>query len=128
MKHLSLVLFFALGGCVTHHSQHPMTVQQVVQEARTLDGQEVVVTGWLQECRRLSCPLYASAEEAEKEQPSFLSIGPSVWFDPLSLHLARTRITLRARFNSRCVSDPASGVIAVCTDRPASLEPIRMIR
>lgn len=105
-----------------------MGVREVVENAQALDGQEVVVFGWLEHCQRLSCGIYASAEEVEKDFPYYLSIGPSHWFDSFAKRTARTQVVLRARVHDRCISNPATGIISACADRAGTLEPIALIR
>ena len=122
------LLFVALSACVSGASQRPLSVRHVVQNAEALDGREVVVTGWIDECLRLSCPLYADPEDVGKAWPIYvLSIGASRWFDAFARLHAPTRITLRARVHDHCISDPAANVIAVCTDRPSTLEPLGLV-
>ena len=122
------VLLLALSACVAGPGERPLNVRQVVENARALDGQEIVVSGWIEQCQRLFCSLYDSSEEVGKEWPYFLSIGPSRWFDAFAERHAPTRVTLRARLNNRCISDPGRGNIAVCADRANSLEPLSLVR
>ncbi|HEV2746112.1 MAG TPA: hypothetical protein VGW34_02295 [Allosphingosinicella sp.] len=105
-----------------------MGVKDVVANARALDGQEIEVQGWIEECHRLSCPLYASAEEVGKDWPYLLSVGSSRWFDAFAADNAPTQVTLRARLRDRCINDPAKGIISVCADRANTLEPIRLLQ
>jgi hypothetical protein len=122
-------LILALSACVAGPPERPLSVRYVVENAGVLDGRDIVVSGWLQACQHLSCSLYDSAEEAGKDSPSyFLSIGRSPWFDSFARRSAPTRITLRARVDASCISDPATGVFALCTDRPNSLEPLGLVR
>ena len=121
-------LFVALSACVAGPTERALTVKQVVENARALDGQEILVTGWIDYCHRLSCPLFDSAEEVGKDWPYFLSIGRSSWFDSFARRHAPTRVTFRSRVDARCISDPATGVIAACADRANSLEPLGLAR
>jgi hypothetical protein len=121
-------LLLALSGCVAGPAGRPLSVREVVERAEALDGREIVVAGWLDQCHRFSCGLYASAKEVEKDLPYYLSIGPSPWFDSYARSAAPTRIVLRARLNDRCISDPATGIIAVCGDRARTLEPLALVR
>jgi hypothetical protein len=122
-------LFAALSACVAGPTERPLSVRQVIENAQALDGREITVAGWIQACRHLSCSLHASAEEAGRERPVyFLSIGRSGWFDAFARRNAPARIALRARVDARCITDPASGIIAACTDRPASLDPRGLVR
>jgi hypothetical protein len=126
-------IFLALSGCVTGSPDRPLTVAEVVENAEALDGREIVVAGWLdQRCYRFSCGIHASAREVKmevkEELPYYLSIGRSRWFDAFSERAAPTRIVLRARLHDRCISNPATGIIAVCADRSNTLEPIALVR
>jgi len=120
--------FLALAGCVTGSIERPMTVREIVQNARVLDGREVVVSGWLEQCQPLACGLYASAAEVRTDVPYYLSIGSSRWFDAFARRAAPTNVVLRARVHDRCISDPSTQVIAVCADRAGSLEPLALVR
>ena len=122
------LLFVALSACVSGRSDRPLSVRDVVQNAEALDGREVIVTGWIDECRQLSCPLYAGPEDVGKGWPIFfLSIGSSRWFDTFARRNGPTLITLRARVHDHCISDPVADVVAVCADRPNTLEPLSLM-
>jgi hypothetical protein len=117
-----------LSACVTGPVERPLSVREIVENAEALDGQEIVVSGWLDRCDRLSCVIYSSANEVGKDWAYFLSIGPSPWFDAFAKRAAPGRIILRARFKDRCVSDPATQTIELCTDRATTLEAISLVR
>ena len=121
-------LVLGLSACLITPAERPLNVRQIVENARALDGQEVVVTGWIEDCERLSCPLYASSEEVGKDSPYLLSIGPSRWFDDFARRNAPMRVNLRARVHARCITNPATGNIAVCADRSGTLEPLGLGR
>jgi hypothetical protein len=127
-KRILPFLLFALSACVTAGGGRPLGVQEVVRQAPGLDGREIAVRGWIEECSRLSCALYNSDREDGGGRPYFLSIGPSPWLDAFAARHAPTAVTLRARLHDRCISDPATGAIAVCADRPNTLEPIALLR
>jgi hypothetical protein len=118
----------AVCGCVAGPTARPLSVREVVEGAQALDGREIVVAGWLEDCRPLSCGLYGSAGEVRKEFPYYLSIGRSPWFDSFARRAAPRRIVLRARLHDRCISDPATETIAVCADRSGTLEPLALVR
>ena len=120
--------FFTLSACVAGPTARPLTVREVVENAHAFDGKEIVVTGWLEQCQRLSCGIFASAEEVEKDFPYYLSIGRSSWFDAFAQYAAPRRITLRARLHDRCISNPATQIIAACADRGGTLEPLALVR
>ena len=105
-----------------------MSVREVTQNAAALDGREVVVAGWLEQCLPLSCGLYGSAKEVRKPLPYYLSIGASGWFDAFARRAGRRWVVLRVRVHDRCVSDPAAGTITGCADRAETLEPLALAR
>lgn len=127
MRTLPLLLV-ALSACVAGPAERPLSVRYVVENAEALDGREIVLSGWIDHCERLSCALYDSAEEIGKDWAYFLSIAPSSWFDPYIRGRAPTRVTLRARLHDRCIVNPATQIIGVCADRGGSLEVLAIVR
>jgi hypothetical protein len=125
---LGLHLLIALLSAEAAQAERPLTVKYVVENAHALDGQEILIEGWMSKCWQLSCSLYASADEVKKGWPYALSIGASSRFDPLLRKRTPGRVTIRARFNNRCVTNPVSRTIAVCADRPNTLEPLAIVR
>ena len=122
------LLILPLSACVTDASERPLSVREVVRQAAALDGQEVVVRGWIEECQHLSCSLYASPGERGRDRVYYLSVGASKWFDAFAAQNAPTFVTFRARVDARCIDDPADDVILACSDRVNSLSPIRLVR
>lgn len=126
MRTLSLALFAAAtsvtSATAAPASARPMSVREVTQNAAALDGREVVVAGWLEQCLPRSCGLYGSAKGVRKRFPYFLSIGASRSFDAFARRAGRRWVVLRVRVHDRCVSDPAADIIAACSDRPSTLE------
>ena len=122
------LMVLLLSACVAGTGGAPLSVRAVVENAPALDGKEVVVAGWLEQCQRLSCGLFGSAQEVGKEFPYSLSIGRSAWFDAYARRAAPGRVVLRARVHDLCISNPADRVIAVCADRNATLEPLATLR
>lgn len=100
-----------------------------MENAGALDGREILVSGWVEHCERLFCELYASRRESRgRSWPVYyLSIGSSAWLDAFVRRNGPGRVTLRARFDARCVTDPRSGIIAACADRVSSLRPIALV-
>lgn len=123
-----LALFVACSGCVTGSGEEPLSVRQVAENARALDGRKIIVTGWIEYCHPRSCSLFDSPEDVDAEWPYRLSIGPSRRLDAFARHNAPGQVTLLARFNDLCVTNPATQTIAVCADRSSTLEPISLIR
>jgi hypothetical protein len=122
------VALLALAATQAGASERPWTVRQVIENAELLDGREVIVAGWLQACQRLSCPLFNSPEEAKGQSPAYhLSVGGNGWFDHDARRYAPSYVILKARVDARCINDPSQDVIALCTDRPSSLRPVRII-
>jgi hypothetical protein len=128
MKRALPALLLALSACATSPAERPLSVRHVVLNAEALDGQEILVTGWVEECGHFGCPLWHSPREIGKEWPYRLSIAASKWFDRYADLNAPMRVTLRARFHDRCISDPVSQTIGVCTDRGSNLEPLSRVR
>ena len=123
------LLLLALHGSAAEPADRPMTVREVMESAEALDGREITVSGWVEECRRLSCPLFQSRREARRTWPRYwLSVGGSPWFDSFASRNAPGRVTLRARLDARCVTDPRTEVFALCGDRAGSLHPLAIVR
>lgn len=120
--------FLLLAGCVNISSERTLSVREVVENARTLNGQEIKVAGWLESCQPLSCGIFGSAEEVDSDFPYYLGIGRSAWFDSVARQHAPGQIVLRARVRDVCISDPATGIIAACADRSGTLEPLALIK
>ena len=143
----------ALASCTTTRTRHVWSVREVVQNRQSLDGKTITIRGWLEDCRYLSCGLYDSAEEARRARDPdriplpgdehgigyYLSLGGYPWFDREAAEHACRRlrsqsrcggiyVDLIARVDDRCMSDPVEGWIALCTDRPDTLVPIRIVR
>ena len=126
---LVLLLSLALQASAPSPRERVLSVREVMENIELYDGREIVVTGWIDHCERLSCSLFASKAEVKKEWPRYrLSIGTKAWFDEFASDRAPARITLRARFDARCVTDPRDNEIAICADRVNSLNPIAIIR
>jgi hypothetical protein len=126
---LVLLLSLALQASAPAPRERVLSVREVMENIELHDGREIVVTGWIDRCERLSCSLFDSKAEARKEWPRYwLSIGAKAWFDDFAGDRAPARITLRARFDARCVTDPREDLIAVCADRSNSLNPIAIVR
>lgn len=124
-----LTLLLAAHAISTGTPQNPLSVRQVMENAETFDGREVVLSGWLEDCLGLSCLFFASRAESRKHPPRYLlSIGSSAWFDAFARRHRPGPVVLRARFDARCVTDPRTDVIAVCTDRARSLDPVAIVR
>ncbi len=118
------LLVLVLSACVASPTERALSVREVVQNASALDGQEILVTGWIEYCWRLSCPLFGSAADVTNDNGYFLSIGSSRGFDQFAARQAPGRVTFRARVYDRCISDPARDIIALCADRASTLKPI----
>lgn len=123
------LLLLSLQASAAEPATRPMTVREMMEKTEALDGQEIVVTGWVRECRRFSCILYQSRRGSRRDDRRYwLSIGASAWFDAFARRNLPGRVTLRARFDASCVIDPRDDVIALCTDRASSLGPLAIVR
>lgn len=127
MVRIALLPILVLAACATSSTTDVLSVRDVVERARSLNGQEVLVSGWLQSCQTFSCGLYGSQSEVVRSAPYYLSIGPSRWFDSFASRAGPRQVVIRGRVHDLCISDPANDVIAACSDRPASLEPLAVI-
>ena len=124
-----LALLLAAQAASAGTVEGPLSVRQVMEHAEALDGQEIIVSGWVEECLGLSCGLWASRAESRRHLPRYwLSIGSSAWFDAFARRTTPGWVTLRARFDARCVTDPKTGVFVLCADRVRSLDPIAIVR
>ena len=128
MIRLAIASMLVLGGCATHAAPRVLDVREIVENAGALDGKEVLVSGWMANCHPLSCGLFQSRRETGRSFPYYLSIGPSDWFDAFANHGPARQVVLRVRVNAKCISNPGTGEIAVCADRPTTLEPLGTIR
>lgn len=113
------LLLLGLCGCATANVEAPMTVAEVRRNVGALDGQAVLVTGWLAECRGLNCTLWPSVPDPKASGIQAPSIGRRDWFDRSAADHAPGRITFRARVHHECID-----VDAVCLGRPEMLEPL----
>jgi hypothetical protein len=125
MRPILPALVLTLSACASAPAERPLSVRYVVENAEALDGREILVTGWVEECWRLGCALWDSRNEMKKDWPYYLPIGASRWFDRFAEDNAPTRVTLRARFHNRCIANPVTQVIGVCADRSDTLEVLR---
>ena len=127
---MPLMFLIAFQAAVAQPADRRLTVRELMENAERYDGRIVTVSGWVETCERLSCSLFQSRREAlQRRSPLYhLSIGSSPWFDAFARRSAPTRVTLRARFSARCVTDPRDDVIAICADRVRSLDPIGIVR
>lgn len=114
-----LLLLLGLPGCATAFPEAPMTVAEVRQNLSELDGQSVLVTGWIAECGGLNCTLRSSAPDSNASSVQSLSIGRRDWFDRAASGRAPGQITFRARVHRECIEADA-----VCLGRPEMLEPL----
>ena len=119
---LALLLSCAalLGGCASIEAPYSVpayegtyTVREAVEQRASLDGERINVIGLLETCQPLSCGL--------SEGEYWLSLGSSPDFDERASRFEGKEVVIAATFHDTCVSDPASGMIAACSDRPDTL-------
>lgn len=62
---LGLLLALATAACSSPTSKNPLTVEEFIAQSDQLNGQTVMVTGYLGECEALSCMLYRNKAESD---------------------------------------------------------------
>ena len=62
---VGLLLAVATVACGSAPSKKPITVEKFIAEIDQLNGQTVMVTGYLGECEALSCMLYRNKAESD---------------------------------------------------------------
>ena len=60
-----LLLALATAACSSSTSKNSLTVEEYIEQIDQLNGQEVIVTGYLGECEALSCMLYRNKAESD---------------------------------------------------------------
>lgn len=128
-----IALAVILGMAAPAAAADTLGVAEVVAGRTALDGQVILVRGWVDSCARRSCAPFPTlaAAAAKGSTPPFLSIAASPLIDERVAPLAHAEIILRARFDSRCLgADPAGPkpkTLVVCTDRASVLDPIAVV-
>jgi hypothetical protein len=109
----------------SHAAPVALSVTEVIARHRELNGRQVIVRGWLDRCRTLSCGLFASRKAAviHRYGDDMLSIGWSKAFDRELLNRGPVEILLRARVNDTCMRPEI-----ICLDRADELQPIKILR
>ena len=62
---VGLLLALATVGCDSATTKKPTTVEEFIAQIDQLNGQTVMVTGYLGECEALSCMLYRNKAESD---------------------------------------------------------------
>lgn len=139
------VLALATVACGSATSKKPFTVEEFIAQIDELNGQTVVVTGYLGECEALSCMLYRNKAESDDvdramsdiraaldkgatdvsgfpfpDHPS-VSIGPSQssFFDLRAYFYANGYVVITGESTNQCRSKNTA-----CFDRVGDLQPI----
>ena len=142
---VGLLLALATVACGSATSKKPMTVEELIAQIDQLDGQTVMVTGYLGECEALSCMLYRNKAESDDvdramsairaalakgatdvssfpfpDHPS-VSIGPgsqSSFFDLRAKFFANGYVVITGEATNQCRSKNT-----FCFDRVGDLQP-----
>jgi hypothetical protein len=106
-----------LGGAQDDKS---ITVQDLLRDQGKLNGQTVVVRGYLRECTAQSCFLYWRQQDwSSRRSPYYVSIGPDAAFDAaVSGHLP-AKVTVKGQLDTRCANNPPK--FSTCPGRAAAL-------
>lgn len=142
-------LFLALStmACEGQSSKQPFTVDEFISEIDQLNGQKVVVTGYLGECEGLSCRLYRNKKESEEVDRAMSDIRAAItkgvrnvsgfpfpnhpavsigtgsqfsFFDFRAYFYTRSYVVITGQANSQCRLEGKF----FCFDRAGELEPI----
>ena len=120
MRIAAAFLCIALTGCISPgRADSTYTVREVIEQRVELEGQRINVIGSLSHCQALSCGL--------SQGEFYLSIGSSSEFDEAATGFAGDEVVVAAKFTGECVSDPSSGILAVCADRSNTLSQPKLL-
>lgn len=143
---IGLLLALATVACGSATSKKPITVEEFIAQIDQLNGQTVMITGYLGECEELSCMLYRNKGESDNvdramakmraaikegatdvsgfpfpDHPS-VSIGPgsqSSFFDLRAYFYANGYVVITGEATNQCRSKNMA-----CFDRVGDLQPI----
>jgi hypothetical protein len=106
-----------------------MSVRQVLADQHKLDGQTVLVRGWMIACRTMWCRLTQSPGDPGRlpEGPYQLSVGGDDAFQRDADSTAPAEIILKAKVDASCRQVPGEEAIPVCADG-TDLQPIEIVR
>ncbi|WP_172807092.1 hypothetical protein [Citromicrobium sp. RCC1897] len=124
MRAAAPLLLMTAGACVSATPAEPLALSsaEVWERHHELDGQKIVVEGWLQYCKPLGCRI---ADSKDDRDPG-LSIASSASFDRSIDGLVGQKIRLSARLDAECLHVSVHGAnpdgsMIVCTDRASEL-------
>ena len=133
-------LIVALAGCATAPtaSNQPLQVTDIIEHARQLDGEEILVRGWLSTCVPTACTVWLSKMAKERWNPSVpmpaLSIARDVHFDLAVAKKLPATVVLKARVNAKCLearqrahTGRTEDIVECIQHRPTELIPVRLI-
>ena len=126
------ILFAVLaGGCATvPTSEYPaLTSAEIWERHHELDGQKIIVRGWLQYCKRLGCRI----TDSRSDRDPGLSIGRSASFDRDVSGLIGRQVIVAGELDASClhvsVHGPnPDGSMVVCADRASEIENPRLLK
>jgi hypothetical protein len=97
-----------------------MTVQDLLRDQAKLNGQTVVVRGYLRECTAQSCFLYWRQQDwSSRRSPYYVSIGPDAAFDAAARGHLPAKVTVKGQLDARCANNPPK--FSTCPGRAAAL-------
>ncbi len=96
-----------------------ITVQDLLRDQGKLDGQSVVVRGYIRECGAQSCNLYWRQQDWSTHSPYFVSVAPDAAFDGATRGHLPGKVTVKAQLDKRCANNPPA--FGTCPGRPAVL-------
>ena len=111
----------ALAGSVAGaQDDRSITVQDLLRDQAKLNGQIVVVRGYIRECTAQSCSLYWRQQDwSSARSPYFVSIGPDAAFDAATRGHLPGKVTVKGQLDARCANNPPK--FSTCPGRAAAL-------
>ncbi|HEY1142576.1 MAG TPA: hypothetical protein VGE68_00935 [Sphingomicrobium sp.] len=99
----------------------PTTIAAIRSDPKKFNGQVVRLTGWVNQCQRLSCGIEERPASDPKGAGQRLSIAGDAKFDRTIVPLLPTYVEFDARVDTGCLVSPAGDTIMVCADRVPDL-------
>ena len=116
----AFALSIGLAGCgyAPVSTDRVLTVAEVEGHMHFLDGKRVRINGWLGQCSKLDCALYATSRHllANDTASGFLGIASSRMVDEAAKTMAGQQVIVTAIVNDEC-----RGILGQCTDRAPDL-------
>ena len=131
MRGPALTFLALLVGCAPPVPNTAVSVREAVDHIHAWNGKDVIVDGWLGNCRGMDCALYPTLADAQlvsqgsgsaawdEAMDRRLSIGADKEFDRLAAPLQFAHVRIGGRLNDICRSWMTS-----CTDRVPDIQAI----